>query len=133
MGYILANDKLNEIASKAGVYVTEDWAKSYIAGQVGVEIIVDDRTYKISHKDTTEYRFFPEYTIVSLTTKNAVGKTLMTSTPIEDGATVDGKYGFVAVSQWRTEDPVTSWTKAEGVGLPVIAGINSTLYLSTIS
>jgi hypothetical protein len=133
MGYILANTKINEIASKAGVYVTEDWAKSYIAGQVGVEIIVDDRTYKLSHKDTTEYRFFPENTVVSLTTRNAVGKTLMTSTPIEDGNTVDGKYGFVAVSQWRTEDPVTSWTKAEGVGLPVIAGINNTLYLSTIS
>jgi hypothetical protein len=133
MGYILANDKLNAIAEKAGVYVTEDWAKSYIAGQVGVEIIVDDRTYKLSHKDTTEYRFFPENVVVSLTTRNAVGKTLMTSTPIEDGNTVDGKYGFVAVSQWRTEDPVTSWTKAEGVGMPVIAGINSTLYLSTIS
>lgn len=133
MGYILANTKLNAIAEKAGVYVTQDWAKTYINNIVGVEIIVDDRTYKLSHKDTTEYRFFPENTLISLTTKGEVGKTFMTSTPIEDGGTVDGTYGFVAVSQWRTEDPVTSWTKAEGVGLPVIAGINSTLYLSTIS
>lgn len=133
MGYILANTKLNAIAEKAGVYVTQDWAKTYINNIVGVEIIVDDRTYKLSHKDTTEYRFFPENTLISLTTKGEVGKTFMTSTPIEDGGTVDATYGFVAVSQWRTEDPVTSWTKAEGVGLPVIAGINSTLYLSTIS
>ena len=133
MGYILANTKLNAIAEKAGVYVTQDWARTYINNIVGVEIIVDDRTYKLSHKDKTEYRFFPENVVVSLTTRGEVGKTFMTSTPIEDGNTVDGTYGFVAVSQWRTEDPVTSWTKAEGVGLPVIAGINNTLYLSTIS
>lgn len=133
MGYILANTKLNAIAEKAGVYVTQDWAKTYINNIVGVEIIVDDRTYKLSHKDTAEYRFFPEDTIISLTTKGEVGKTFMTSTPIEDGGTSDGSYGFIAVSQWRTEDPVTSWTKAEGVGLPVIARINNMLYISTIS
>ena len=133
MGYILANTKLNAIAEKAGVYVTEDWAKTYILNTVGIEIVVDDRTYKLSHKDTTEYRFFPENVVVSLTTRGEVGKTFMTSTPIEDGDTVDGKYGFVAVSQWKTKDPVTSWTKAEGVGLPVIAGINKMLYISTIS
>lgn len=133
MGYILANTKLNAIAEKAGAYVTVEWAKTYIQNIVGIEIIVDDRTYKLSHKDTTEYRFFPENTVVSLTTKGEVGKTFMTSTPIEDAGKVDGKYGFVAVSQWTTEDPCTSWTKAEGVGLPVIAGINQMLYLSTIS
>lgn len=133
MGYILANTKLNAIAEKAGVYVTEEWAKTYIANIVGIQIIVDDRTYKLSHKDTTEYRFFPEDTVVSLTTKGEVGKTFMTSTPIEDAGKDDEKYGFIAVSQWTTEDPCTSWTKAEGVGLPVIAGINQMLYLSTIS
>ena len=133
MGYILANTKLNAIAEKAGAYVTVEWAKTYIQNIVGIEIIVDDRTYKYSHKDTTEYRFFPENTVVSLTTKGEVGKTFMTSTPIEDAGKVDTKYGFVAVSQWTTEDPCTSWTKAEGVGLPVIAGINQMLYLSTIS
>ena len=133
MGYILANTKVNAIAEKAGAYVTVEWAKTYIQNIVGIEIIVDDRTYKLSHKDTTEYRFFPENTVVSLTTKGEVGKTFMTSTPIEDAGKVDGKYGFVAVSQWTTEDPCTSWTKAEGVGLPVIAGINQMLYLSTIS
>ena len=57
----------------------------------------------------------------------------MTSTPIEDAGTVDGTYGFVAVSQWTTEDPCTSWTKAEGVGLPVIADINNKLFLSKIT
>lgn len=133
MGYILANTKLNAIAEKAGVYVTQEWAKNYIQNIVGIEIIVDDRTYKLSHKDTTEYRFFPEDTVVSLTTKGEVGKTFMTSTPIEDAGMDDEKYGFVAVSQWKTEDPVTSWTKAEGVGLPVIAGINQMLYLSNIA
>jgi hypothetical protein len=133
MGYILQNTVLSDIASKAGVYVTEDYAKSYIMNQFGIEIIVDDRTFKTSYNDTTEYRFFPEDTVISLTTRGEVGKTFMTSTPTEDANMTDSTYGFVAVHQWKTDDPYTSWTKAEGVGLPVIADINNTLYISEIA
>lgn len=134
MGYILANEKLNTFASNANAYVTEDWAKTYIQNIVGVEIIVDDRTYKKDYSEKTEYRFFPEDTVISLTTRGEVGTTFMTATPTEDANQTDATYGFVAVHQWlSTDDPFTSWTKAEGVGVPVIAGINDKLYLSTIS
>lgn len=133
MSYILANTKLNDIAGKQGVYATEDWAKTYISNLVGIEIIVDDRTFKKSYNDTTEYRFFDEDTVISLTTRGEVGKTFMTSTPTEDANETDYTYGFVTVDQWVGHDPKTSWTMAEGVGLPVIADINNTLYLSKIS
>lgn len=135
MGYILNNEKLNTIASNdvnQGI-LTQEYALAYILKITKIQIVVDDRTFKLSYKDNKEYRFFNEDTIISLTTLGEVGKTFMTSTPIEDAGTVDGGYGFVAVSQWVTEDPTTSWTKAEGVGLPVIADINNTLYLSTIT
>lgn len=136
MANILNNNKLNSIAA-ADVnqgYLTEDYAINFIKRIAKIEDIkVDDRTFKLSYKDNTEYRYFPQNTVVALTSVGTVGQTLMTSTPIEDGNTVDGKYGFVAVSQWKSEDPVTSWTKAEGVGLPVIPDINNVLYLATIA
>ena len=136
MANILNNNKLNTIASNDinQGYLTEDYAINFIkrVGKI-LDIKVDDRTYKLAYGDNKEYRYFPQNTLIALTTDGVVGQTLMTSTPIEDGNTVDGKYGFVAVSQWRTEDPVTSWTKAEGVGLPVIPNINNVLYLATIA
>lgn len=136
MAYILNNAKLNTIASNNvnQGYLTDDFAIDYIKRVTKIEDIkVDDRTYKLSYKDKKEYRYFPQATLIALTSVGEVGKTIMTSTPIEDGNTADGEYGYVAVSQWRTEDPVTSWTKAEGVGLPVIPDINNVLYLATIA
>ena len=136
MAFILNNEKLNTIASNNvnQGYLTDDFAIDYIKRVTKIEDIkVDDRTYKLSYKDKKEYRYFPQATLIALTSVGEVGKTIMTSTPIEDGNTADGEYGYVAVSQWRTEDPVTSWTKAEGVGLPVIPDINNVLYLATIA
>ena len=136
MANILNNNKLNTIAANDvnQGYLTEDYAINFIKRVAKFEDVkVDDRTYKLAYGDNKEYRYFPQNTLIALTSVGTVGQTLMTSTPIEDGNTVDGKYGFVAVSQWRTEDPVTSWTKAEGVGLPVIPDINNVLYLATIA
>lgn len=133
MGYMVANTALKEFAKAQLVPVTQDFIVNYVNSALGIEIIVDDRTYKLSHGDSKEYRFFPENVVISLTTRGTVGQTLMTTTPIEEAKKADGKYGFVAVSQWTKEDPTTSFTKAEGVGFPVIVNINNTLYLSTIA
>lgn len=133
MGWIMANNKLLAYAEKQAVPVTQDLATSYVLTTVGIELVVDDRTFKKSYSDSTEYRFFDETTVISLTTRGVVGQTLMTSTPTEDAAKTDLTYGYIAVHQWVSDDPYTSWTKAEGVGLPVIADINNTLYLSKIT
>lgn len=133
LNYMLANGKLLAYAEKLAVPVTQDLLTNYVTSTLGIEIIVDDRTFKKSYSEKTEYRFFPEDTVISLTTRGEVGKTFMTSTPTEDANKTDAKYGYVAVHQWVGDDPYTSWTKAEGVGLPVIADINNTLYLSKIT
>lgn len=133
MGWIMSNDKMANYAEKQAVPVTEDLAKSYVLSTLGIELIVDDRTFKKAYSDSTEYRFFDELTVISLTTRGEVGKTFMTSTPTEDANKTNSTYGYVAVHQWVGDDPYTSWTKAEGVGLPVIADINNTLYLSKIT
>ena len=133
LGYMLANEKLNAFAVAKQMPMTQDFVTNYISTALNIEVIVDDRTYKTAYNGGTEHRFFDEDTVISLTTRGEVGKTLMTATPTEDASKTDATYGFVAVHQWTTDDPYTSWTKAEGVGLPVFADINNTLYLSKIS
>jgi hypothetical protein len=133
LGYILANEKMQAFATAQALPMTQDFVANYFANAFGIELIVDDRTFKTAYQGGKEYRFFDEDTVISLTTRGEVGKTFMTTTPTEDAAKVDATYGFVAVHQWTTDDPYTSWTKAEGVGLPVFADINNTLYLSKIT
>lgn len=133
LGYIMANQKLQKFAEAQLQPMTATFAKNYVSNVLGIEIIVDDRTFKTAYNGGIEYRFFPEDVVISLTTRGEVGKTFMTSTPTEDANKTDATYGFVAVHQWTSDDPYTSFTKAEGVGVPIIRDINNTLYLSTIS
>ena len=133
MGYMLANTKLNNFAVAQLQPMTAGYVKNYISNALGIEVIVDDRTYRTSYQDATEYRFFDEDTVISLTTRGEVGTTFMTTTPTEDAGKTDRSYGFVAVHQWVSDDPYTSWTKAEGVGMPVFTDINNTLFLSVIT
>ena len=135
VGYILANDKLNAIATADTTQnvLSQEYAFAVIKKITGITMSVDDRTFKFSHKDSKEYRFFDEDTIISLTTMGVVGKTFMTTTPTEDFNETDLKYGYVAVDQYKENDPKALWTLAEGLGLSVIKDINKTLFLSKIA
>ena len=133
LGYMLANEKLNAFAQAQLLPMTQGFVTNYISNALGIEVIVDDRTYKTAYNGGKEYRFFDEDTVISLTTRGEVGKTFMTSTPTEDAGEAKQTYGFIVVDQWTDHDPKTSWTLAEGVGLPVFADINNTLYLSKIT
>lgn len=133
LGYMLANEKLNAFAQAQLLPMTQDFVTNYISNALGIEVIVDDRTYKTAYNGGKEYRFFDEDTVISLTTRGEVGKTFMTSTPTEDAGEAKQTYGFIVVDQWTDHDPKTSWTLAEGCGLPAFADINNTLYLSKIT
>ena len=134
MGYIVNNTKLQEIATKQGTFVTEDWAKNYISTFFGIEFIVVDGTYKDKYQGGTERNFFAQDVISFLTTTGELGYTYMTSTPSEDCnlATNVTRTGFVSVDQWLGNDPKTVWTEAEGLGLPVFRNINQ-LYVCKVS
>ena len=133
MGYIVANQKMGEIAARAGAYATRKFAQEYILANLDIDFIVDDRTFKFKHTDKKSYRFFDEMTVISLTTRGEVGATFMTSTPTEDFNETDAQYGFVAVDQYVEHDPKAMWTLAEGLGLSVIPNINQTLFISKIT
>ena len=133
LGYMLANEKIKSFAVAQLQPVTADYVKNYLKAALNIELIVDDRTFKTAYNGGKEYRFFDADTIISLTTLGEVGKTVMTSTPTEDAAMAKQTYGFIVVDQWTEHDPKTSWTMAEGVGLPVFTDINNSLYLSKIT
>lgn len=135
-GYILANNKLNDIAAKNAQLVTVDYAKSYLLSIFGIDVIIDDRTFQFSYTgtDRKEYRFFDEDTIVWLTTRGEVGVTYMSDTPYMDAKGAGYSYGYVSVAQWVGDgDPWISYTEVEGYGLPAIPQINKVLYISKVS
>lgn len=125
VGYILGNSKLGDIAAKAGIYVTEDWAKEYIKNVFGIEFITNEETYKLSAQDgkDKEKRMFDEDTITFVTTLNTLGNTFVTSSPEEDYGIAERTNGFVSVTQWYSEDPAGVWTKASAIGFPVFRDV----------
>lgn len=125
IGYILGNSKLGDIAAKAGIYVTEDWAKEYIKNVFGIEFVSIEETYKTSAQDgkDKEKRMFDEDTITFVTTLNTLGNTFVTSSPEEDYGIAERTNGFVSITQWYSEDPAGVWTKASAIGLPVFRDI----------
>lgn len=132
MGYITNNAKLNSIASDAGEYLTDAFAKNYIANKFGIEFVEVGGTYKLNHQSTTEYNFFDEDVIVFLTTDGSLGYTYVTTTPEEDLGIAARTNGFVTVSQKVEWDPAALWTKASAVGFPAFRNINQ-LYICTVN
>lgn len=134
MGYMLQNTAIKNIAAsyQPVQYATQEWVQSYLRSLLNIEFIVTSGTYKKSALDDTEYYFFKQDVITFLTTEGEVGKTFVTTTPEEDYGIAEYVTGYVAVTQYKTEDPAGIWTKASAIALPCPANINS-LYICTVS
>lgn len=135
MGYMLQNTAIKNIAAsyQPVQYATQEWVQSYLRSLLNIEFIVTSGTYKKDpQNDAAEYYFFKQDVITFLTTEGEVGKTFVTTTPEEDYGIAEYVTGYVAVTQYKTEDPAGIWTKASAIALPCPANINS-LYICTVS
>ena len=130
-GHIMKNEQLIEIAAKQGAIVTKDWATKYIDSTFGLDVYVTNKTYKKRATDTQEHHFFKQDVITFLTTEGEVGKTFVTTPPEVDYGIADRMEGYVAVTQYKSEDPAGIWTKASAIALPCPSNINS-IYLATV-
>lgn len=130
--HVLQNGAMIEVAAKQGKFLTQEWARNYLGTELGMDFYVTTGSYKKRATDTEQYHFFKQDTITFLTTDGEVGKTFVTSTPEEDFGVASEMSGYVAVTQYKTEDPAGIWTKASAVALPCPADINS-IYLATVS
>lgn len=121
----------------AGVIVTQDGINSLFNRLFGFTVEVNDdyATYTAADGTETPFRLFDEYKMVLYVADNngAVGTGLWGVTPEEldaGGFTSTGYSGFVYLSQWSTPDPVTRWSKASGVFIPVLPNPNGHVIIS---
>lgn len=116
-----------------GMYVTPERLKGLFGSMFGInEIVVNDSKYKYqkANGDNTTARFFPEDVMTFIADANfgRFGMGLWGVTPEEEAY---GQYSaksaqqYITLSQWATQDPVTVWTKASGVFIPVLPDPNA--------
>ena len=128
---IMKNETVIEMAAKQGAPVTPKWVREYVGSAYGMDLFMTNGTYKKRAQDNTAYNFFKQDTVTFLTTEGEVGKTFVTTSPEEDYGIADRVEGYVAVTQYTTNDPAGIWTKASAIALPCPSDINS-IYIATV-
>lgn len=126
IGYMMNNTAIKAYWANKENPMTQKSMLSWILGNYGIEFISNDELYKTSANGTTKNRFFDEDTITFLSTRGTVGEGLFAPTPEElklMANKVSNKM-LVTITQWESEDPATTWTKASALYVPVIKDIN---------
>lgn len=113
----------------AGTLVTDDRLRSVMQDLFGFSRIdTDDRRYSVQRANgqLENHRYYPENKVTFYTEISAnggMGTGLWGVTPEETAYgpfTEKSQQQFITVTQWETPDPVTTWTKASGVFIPVL-------------
>ena len=135
MGYITDNNAIMGYWDNKADIMTDEAVMRWLGSQFGIEFVLNDEVYKESANSTATHRFFKEDVITFVNTRSALGEGLYGVTP-EELELNDGKYEFkeemlVALTQWKSADPVAVWTKASALYVPVIKDING-MYIATI-
>jgi heme-degrading monooxygenase HmoA len=125
ISYMLKNNAIKSYWANKAEPLTQSRLISWIRDNYGVELVVNDATYKTALSDTTAKRFYPENAITFLSTRTAVGQGMFGYTPEELALPETSEKNFVTVTQWYTEDPVAVWTKASALYVPVLKDSNS--------
>ena len=125
ISYMLKNNAIKGYWANKAEPLTQSRLISWIRDNYGVELVVNDATYKTALSDTTAKRFYPENAITFLSTRTAVGQGMFGYTPEELALPETSEKNFVTVTQWYTEDPVAVWTKASALYVPVLKDSNS--------
>ena len=125
ISYMLKNTAIKSFWANKAEPLTQTRLISWIRDNYGVELVVNDATYKTALSDATAKRFYPENAITFLATRTTVGQGMFGYTPEELSLPETSEKNFVTVTQWYTEDPVAVWTKASALYVPVLKDSNS--------
>lgn len=136
ISYICANTAIQAYFTRANILPTESNVLNWIASNFGIEFATNENFYKVRAKDTAKHRFYPENKITWIAGNEVLGKTVYGVTPEELELTsgTDAQVtsnAYVVGTMWKANDPVTTWTKASAVALPVPNDIDR-LYITTI-
>lgn len=132
IGYIVANEQIKGFFEKSAQLVTRERVLQWVYENFKIAFATNDDVYKLSANDKTTHRFYPENKITFFTGNGALGAGLYGVTPEELELTDTMSRGMVVVTQWKTPDPVATWTKASAMYLPVISDIDG-IYIGTVA
>jgi hypothetical protein len=126
IGYMMNNNAIKAFWANKENPITQKAMLSWILSNYDIEFISNDEFYKTSATGTTKKRFFDEDTITFLSTRGNLGEGLYAPTPEELKlmANKTSDKMLVTITQWESEDPATTWTKASAWYVPVIKDIN---------
>lgn len=112
---------------------------SIISQQFGFTMVAFDDMYRYEKADGTKAtaRYIPEGAFICFggAVTETLGKGLYGITPTERNARLNAtqsKNIYIMNNVWDTPDPVATWTKAEGVFVPVLADPDN-LFIATIT
>ena len=110
-----------------------------ISQQFGFSMVAFDDMYRYEKADGTKTtaRYIPEGAFICFggAVTETLGKGLYGITPTERNARLNAtqsKNIYIMNNVWDTPDPVATWTKAEGVFVPVLADPDN-LFIATIT
>lgn len=140
MANLIANNT-NIIAMSGGDganFLTNEEKLKWVGSKFSIEFILEDQVAAKSVKglENNEFvRLYPENKITFLSTMTPVGKGLFAPTPselalIKKNFTISER-AFCALTQWETPDPAITYSKAEGVYLPVPYDVNG-MFIATV-
>lgn len=132
VSYLVANNEIKGFFEKSGQLVTRNRVLQWVYENFGIAFATNDDVYKLSANDSTTHRFYPENKITFFNGNGALGAGLYGVTPEELELTDTMSRGMVVVTQWKTSDPVATWTKASAMYLPVISDIDG-IYIGTVA
>lgn len=125
LGYMMANTAIKGYWANKAEPLTKSRLLAWLNDNYGIEFVVNDATYKTSANETTVHRFYPENNITFVSSRTALGQGMFGYTPEELVLPETSEKNFVTVTQWNTEDPVATWTKASALYVPVLRDANS--------
>ena len=126
-------------APKAGVLLTLTQLNGLFSEHFGFTILVDNNAvyqYQKANGSLESKKFFDVNKFILFQSVNgAVGTGLWGATPEEDDySPFDSAISdaYITSVTWSTPDPVTTWTKAAGLMIPVIPNPNA-LFIATVA
>lgn len=125
VSYMLANKAIQGYWANKAEPLTQSRLIAWVKDNYGVEIVVNDATYKTSAKDSTVKRFYPEDAITFVASRTALGQGMFGYTPEELALPETSEKNFVTITQWETPDPVAVWTKGSALYVPVLRDAHS--------
>lgn len=131
--YIIHNEAIRKLFATANQVPTASRIVAWVYDNFGIQFATNDEKFKLSAKGNDTHRFYPEDKITFIAGGEQLGKTFYGVTP-EELVLTNGvvSNANVVATQWNTEDPVATWTKATAICLPAVNDINR-LFIVTVS